>query len=141
MINVHSHTRTLEILKPYQASTWLDHDHGSTVTTTTPRLLYVPREQSIHGVLRQDSCHHYLVTYLSTQRRKKSRSVRQGTFEDRHAKEKELHQPPSSRSVLSHRRPGASTSHFSHRNQALPCQREAHTKIYRPSPRSLQDEE
>jgi len=46
MINVHSHTRILEILKPYQATTWSDHDHGlcvlgqedlgkhSTMTTT-----------------------------------------------------------------------------------------------------------
>ena len=96
---------------------------------------------SHHGLLGQVGCYHYLVTYLSTRRRKKSRSSSQGTFEDRHAKEEALYQPPSSRSELSRRRPGVSARHFSQRNQAFPCQREAHTKIYRPPPGSLQDEE
>ena len=28
IINVHSHTRILETLKPHQATTWSDPDHG-----------------------------------------------------------------------------------------------------------------
>ena len=29
MINVHSHTRILETLEPYRATTWSDHNFGS----------------------------------------------------------------------------------------------------------------
>ena len=28
MVNVHSHPRILETLKPYHATIWSDHDHG-----------------------------------------------------------------------------------------------------------------
>jgi len=91
-----------------------------------PSLLYVPHEQSLHGVFRQDSCHHHLVTYLSTRRQNKNRWAGQGTSEDRHVLEEELHQPPSSRSILPHQRPCVSTSHSSLRDQAFPWQGDPH---------------
>ena len=145
-------TRTLESLKPLrptkpQHGQILTLGFGSRSIRPWPMLnrdhhqclspLYVPHR--LHGVLGQVSCHLSLMTYLSTRRRKKNHWAGQGTSEDRHAKEGGL--PPSSRSKHPRRRPGVSASHFSQMNQAFPCQREAHIKIYRPSPRSPQDEE
>ena len=108
----------------------LDTRSRTTLAHTQQRQPLIPqptlctREQSLHGVLRQDSCHHHLVTYLSTRRWKKSRSASPGTFEDRHAKEEEL--PPSSRSKHPRQRPGVSASHSSLRNQAFPWQGDPH---------------
>ena len=145
--------RTLESLKPL-CNTKLQHGQiltlgfGSKSIRPWPILnrdhhqclipLYVPHR--LHGVLEQVSGHLSLMTYLSTRRWKKNHWAGQGTFEDRHAKEEELYPPPSSRSELSRQRPGVSARHFSQREPSLFMSRETHTKIYRPSPRSLQDE-
>ena len=70
MINVHSHTRTLETLKPYQATTRLDHDlgvltlgrehlvpHLTVTTTNAPTYLMYPMNRNFME---------YLVTLVVT---------------------------------------------------------------------------
>ena len=74
-----------------------------------------------------------LVTYLSTRRRKKNHWAGEETFEDRHAKEEELYQPPSPRNKRPRWRPGVSASHFSQWDQAFPCQGNQHQGSSAPS--------